>query len=142
MVGSGLGSSGSAAMGERNTARAGASCGVFGGCRAAFADTDPSDFSCYRANNTGPDIIARLRVNEAALRARGVCHAAVFGSRARGDSGPDSDTDIMIEIDPEAPVGVHEYVGIKEYISSLIEGRVDVVDLEGLSVHSETFRIF
>ena len=78
------------------------------------------------------EIIARLRENEAALRARGVAHAALFGSRARGDEHPDSDTDIMIEIDPDAPVGVYEYVRIKEYIVSLFEGRVDVVDREGL----------
>jgi predicted nucleotidyltransferase len=70
--------------------------------------------------------------NEAALRARGVCHAAVFGSRARGDNRPDSGTDIMIEIEPDAPIGVYEYVGIKEYIASLFDGRVDVVDREGL----------
>ena len=78
------------------------------------------------------DIIARLRENEAALRARGVAHAALFGSRARDDARPDSDTDIMIEIDPEAPVGINEYVGIKEYIANLFDGRVDVVDREGL----------
>ena len=78
------------------------------------------------------DIIARLRENEAALRARGVAHAALFGSRARGDARPDSDTDIMIEIDPEAPVGVFEYVRIKEYIATLFDGPVDVVDREGL----------
>ena len=78
------------------------------------------------------DIIARLRENEAALRARGLAHAALFGSRARGDARPDSDTDIMIEIDPEAPVGVYEYVRIKEYIANLFDGRVDVVDREGL----------
>lgn len=78
------------------------------------------------------DIIARLRENEAALKARGVAHAALFGSRARGDARPDSDTDIMIEIDPEAPVGVYEYVRIKEYIANLFDGRVDVVDREGL----------
>lgn len=47
------------------------------------------------------DIIARLRDNAAALRARGVAHAARFGSRARGDDRPGSDTDIMIEIDPD-----------------------------------------
>ncbi len=52
------------------------------------------------------EIIARLRDNQAALRARGVAHAALFGSLARGDDRPDSDTDIMIEIDPAAWVGV------------------------------------
>jgi predicted nucleotidyltransferase len=78
------------------------------------------------------EIIARLREHEAALRQRGVAHAALFGSRARGEQGPDSDTDIMIEIDPGAPVGVWEYAGIKAYIASLFDGPVDVVDREGL----------
>ncbi len=77
-------------------------------------------------------IIARLRENEAALRSRGVAHAALFGSRARGDDHPGSDTDIMIEIDPEAHVTVFDYVGLKEYIASLFDGPVDVVDREGL----------
>ena len=78
------------------------------------------------------DIIARLRENEAALRSRGVAHAALFGSHARGDARPDSDTDIMIEIDPTARIGVYEYVGLKEYISSLFDGPVDVVNRDGL----------
>ena len=80
----------------------------------------------------GQEIIAKLRENKAALRARGVSHAALFGSRARGDNRPNSDTDIMIEIDPDAPVGVYEYVRIKEFIASLFDGRVDVVDRDGL----------
>ena len=78
------------------------------------------------------EIIARLRENEPTLRKRGVAHAALFGSRARGDQRPDSDTDIMIEIDPDAPVGVWEYVGIESYIATLFDGPVDVVDREGL----------
>lgn len=44
------------------------------------------------------DIIARLRANEVELRGRGVAHAALFGTRARGEDRPDSDTDIMIEL--------------------------------------------
>ena len=78
------------------------------------------------------DIIARLRENEAALRARGVAHAALFGSRARDDARPDSDTDIMIEIDPAARVTLFDYVGLKDFIASLFDGPVDVVNREGL----------
>ena len=78
------------------------------------------------------EIIARLRANEAALKARGGTHIALCGSRARDDARPDSDTDIMIEVDPKAPIGVYEYVGLKEYIASLFEGPVDVVNRDGL----------
>jgi len=37
---------------------------------------------------TRGEIIARLREDEAVLRKRGVMHAALFGSRARGDARP------------------------------------------------------
>jgi predicted nucleotidyltransferase len=78
------------------------------------------------------DILDRLRQNERALRERGVTHAALFGSRARGDNRPDSDIDIMIEIEPEAHVSVYDYLGLKEYIAGLFEGPVDVVSRDGL----------
>ncbi len=78
------------------------------------------------------EILDRLRQNERALRARGVTHAALFGSRARGDERPDSDTDIMIEVDPEAVMSVYDYVGLKRYIAGLFDGPVDVVNREAL----------
>ena len=59
-------------------------------------------------------------------------HAAVFGSRARGDNRADSDTDIMIDVNPDARLSVYDYVGLKEYIAGLFEGPVDVVSREGL----------
>ncbi len=80
----------------------------------------------------GQEIIARLRENEPALRARGVSHAALFGSRARGDNRPDSDIDIMVEVDPTARIGVYEYVALKDYIAGLFDGPVDVVSRDGL----------
>ena len=73
------------------------------------------------------EIIARLLENEGPLRERGVRHAALFGSCARGQERPDSDVDIMIEIDPAARIGIYEYVAIKDYIASLLDTRVDVV---------------
>jgi uncharacterized protein len=77
-------------------------------------------------------ILAKLRENETALRARGVSHAALFGSRARGDNRPDSDIDIMLEFDPAAHVTVFNYAGVKDYIASLFDGPVDVVNRDGL----------
>ncbi len=78
------------------------------------------------------EVLARLRQNETALRARGVSHAALFGSRARGDNRPDSDIDIMIEFDPAARVTVFNYAGLKDYIAGLFDSPVDVVSREGL----------
>jgi predicted nucleotidyltransferase len=77
-------------------------------------------------------IIARLRASEAELRARGVVHAALFGSRARGDNRPDSDIDIMVDIAPDAVEDMFAYAGLKLYIAGLFEGPVDVIDREGL----------
>jgi uncharacterized protein len=76
------------------------------------------------------EALATLRRSEPDLRARGVRRAAVFGSVARGDSRPDSD--IMVEIDPEAHLTVFDYAGLKDYIASLFDGPVDVVNRDGL----------
>lgn len=76
-----------------------------------------------------------LRRAEDDLRARGVRHAALFGSVARGDARPDSDLDIMIEVDPEASIGVHEYVDLKAYIAGLFDTPVDVVSRDALKPH-------
>ena len=77
-------------------------------------------------------IIARLRASQTELRARGVAHAALFGSRARGDDRPDSDIDILVDIEPGAIDDVYAYAGLKLYIASLFDGPVDVIDREGL----------
>jgi predicted nucleotidyltransferase len=73
-----------------------------------------------------------LRHNEMALRERGVCHAALFGSVARGDNRPDSDIDILVEFDPTAHVTVFDYIGVKDFIAALFEEPVDVIDREAL----------
>jgi hypothetical protein len=81
------------------------------------------------------DALATLRRNESALRARGVAHAALFGSVARGDNRPDSDIDILVEFDPAARVTVFDYAGIKAYIAELFAQPVDVIDREALKPH-------
>lgn len=81
---------------------------------------------------TPEQIVARLKENEAVLRSRGIVHAALFGSRARGDQRPGSDTDILIELDPSAPTTVFDYARLKREIADLFDGPVDVVNRKGL----------
>ncbi len=78
------------------------------------------------------EILDRLRESERALRERGVTHAALFGSVARGEQRPDSDIDIMVEIDPDARISLFDYVGIVQYIEELFPVPVDVANREGL----------
>jgi predicted nucleotidyltransferase len=80
----------------------------------------------------GPDAIAILRQFEPALRQRGVVHAALFGSVARGENHSGSDLDIMVEIDPDARITVFDYVELKEYIARLFDEPVDVVNRDAL----------
>lgn len=82
-----------------------------------------------------PEILERLRANEAGLRRRGVAHAALFGSRARGDHRPDSDIDILIEVEPDTRIGLWAYVDLKDHVAALFDGRVDVVGRDGLKPH-------
>jgi predicted nucleotidyltransferase len=81
------------------------------------------------------EILDRLWQNEHALRERGVTHAALFGSRVRGDNRPDSDIDLLIDIDPETVQDVYAYVGLKNYIAELFSEPVDVVTREALKAH-------
>ena len=63
---------------------------------------------------------------EPALRSQGVAHAALFGSVARGEQRPDSDIDIMVELQEGVSIGVFGYVTIMNTIEDLFPVRVDV----------------
>lgn len=77
-------------------------------------------------------VIATLRTHAQELRRRGVLHAGLFGSIARGEASPASDIDILIELAPDAPIGLFEYVGITQYLSDLFPNRVDVANRKRL----------
>ena len=73
-----------------------------------------------------------LRANEDMLRARGVVHAAVFGSVARGEGEPDSDVDVLVDLAPSEPVSVFDFVRIKLDLAELMGTNVDLVERKAL----------
>jgi hypothetical protein len=78
------------------------------------------------------EVLHTLQACEEELRRRGVCHAAVFGSVAREEARADSDIDVLVDLDPDRPMGIFEYARLKLYIGSLLGGAADVVNRKTL----------
>ena len=74
-------------------------------------------------------VIATLRAHRAELERLGVIHAAVFGSVARGEAGPQSDIDIAIDMDYDVVGGLWEYAGLKREVAVIGAGtRAEIWD--------------
>jgi predicted nucleotidyltransferase len=80
-------------------------------------------------------ILETLKAQEHELRKLGVRHIALFGSVARGDANDASDIDILLDLQPDAPIGVFEYVGLTQFISDLFPVRMDVANRARLKPH-------
>ena len=50
-------------------------------------------------------VIAKLREHEPELKASGIERLSLFGSVARGEARPDSDVDILVDLEPGKPSG-------------------------------------
>jgi len=77
------------------------------------------------------EILETLRAHRDELRQRfGVKSLAVFGSVARGEAGPDSDVDILVEFEGRATFD--RYMGLKFFLEDLLGKRVDLVTRKAL----------
>lgn len=76
-----------------------------------------------------------LRQHEAELRARGVVYAAIFGSVARGEARPDSDVDVLIDLDPAVRLNLFAYAGIAADLQEWIGHPVDLARRARLRPH-------
>jgi hypothetical protein len=78
------------------------------------------------------DVLLTLRAHENELKRLGASHAAVFGSVARGEAQPGSDIDVLVDLDPDRPMGVFQYARLKLYIDEILDGAGDVVNRKTL----------
>jgi predicted nucleotidyltransferase len=65
---------------------------------------------------TREEIIAAIRKNADAIKAGGVTKLAIFGSRVRGDNRPDSDIDVLIEIEPDVSFSLLNLIDVEHII--------------------------
>jgi uncharacterized protein len=71
-------------------------------------------------------VLEVLRRHEREHRARGLTRLALFGSTARGDLGPSSDVDLLIEVDPARPFGLFAFVDLKADLAAILGRPVDL----------------
>jgi predicted nucleotidyltransferase len=65
-------------------------------------------------------VLLLLRAHADDIRRRGVTRLALFGSTARGEAGPSSDVDLLIEVDPHARFTLVDLVGLERYLTGLL----------------------
>ena len=78
------------------------------------------------------EILDKLRADKEALDAFGVKAIGVFGSVARGQDGPDSDVDILVDYDHQVTRGIFGFLDLKEHIEDVLGRQVDLVMRNGL----------
>lgn len=79
------------------------------------------------------DVVTKtLRAHEAELRRSGLLHVSVFGSISRGEAGPGSDIDLLVELDPDARIGAFAYVALQRQLADLFSHPVDIADRASL----------
>ena len=78
-----------------------------------------------------PELVAERRTDILRIAAKhGVQRIRVFGSVARGDAGPTSDVDFLIEVGPQHSAFFPG--GLTADLEALLGRHVDVVEVEGL----------
>lgn len=74
--------------------------------------------------------LAKLRGNRARIHTiasgHGASNVRVFGSVARGDDGPGSDVDLLVDLDVQTR-GLLPLAAMSDELSALLDERVDVV---------------
>jgi predicted nucleotidyltransferase len=74
---------------------------------------------------TRDQVLQRLAGARAELASLGVRSLDLFGSVARGESGPDSDVDLLVDFDK--PIGLFHFFRVQHRIEEILGSKVDLV---------------
>lgn len=67
------------------------------------------------------------------LKKYDVTYAGVFGSVARGEDTPESDIDILVSVGK--PIGVYQFIAMKEELERAVGKTVDLVSKKAVNRH-------
>lgn len=70
------------------------------------------------------DALEILRSHHEAMKSQGVVSVSIFGSVARGEAGPESDIDLLVEFVPGS--SLFDVVGLQLYLEDVFGRKVDV----------------
>jgi predicted nucleotidyltransferase len=73
------------------------------------------------------EVIAKLRSHAPSLKQRGVLHLALIGSLARDEARPDSDVDVLVDIDRGSRFSLVDHAGLRRLVCDLLECDTDVL---------------
>jgi len=76
------------------------------------------------------DVLKLIADNREAISTLGVKSLALFGSLARGDAGPESDVDILVEFQGSSTFD--RYMDLKFFLEELLNRPVDLVTRKAL----------
>ena len=74
------------------------------------------------------DVLKHLRDRKDEWRHRGVTKLWVFGSVVRGEAGPDSDVDVVVEFDPDAKVTLTGFARLRQDLEDALGLPVDLAE--------------
>jgi uncharacterized protein len=71
-------------------------------------------------------VIETLRMHEPELKAAGIVHLRLFGSVARNEASPDSDVDLLVDLDRSKRLSLVGMAHLENRLSDLLGVRVDL----------------
>jgi predicted nucleotidyltransferase len=107
--------------------------------------SDRDAYPRYNPTMQPEEVIEAIAAHQLDLRQFDVKSLSLFGSVARGEAGPESDIDLLVEFN-DTPT-FRRYIGLKHFLEDLLGSRIDLVMKDALkprmrpSVEREAVRV-